>query len=587
MTGPTKEGDEADAVVPPRYQIEQALLLEVSQAITATLELAAVVQVIADGTARLLGVETTAVYLVVGDRLFLGATTPPLDPGIPENLRWARREEHPHIARALASQQAVVLPDTAQAPLSPAERAVVELRGLRSLLYVPFSHQGQPVGLLIVGTMNQQRSFGARDIDLCCTLANQLAVGVQNARLHAGVKAYAAELEHKIAEQKRLAEHLRLVQKMEAVGQLAGGIAHDFNNLLQVVLGYTEMARVEAGAGSEVDEMLELVLQATGRARHLVRQLLAFARRQVLSLQAVDVDRLIAGLLPMLRPLLGAQIAVTAIPAARPAIVRADPNQLEQALINLCINARDAMPNGGNLTLTTDHRECPNGRAGHVQLPSAGSYVRIAVTDTGAGMDADTCLRACEPFFTTKAPGHGTGLGLAMVHGLVAQHGGAVDIGSVVGEGTTVSIHLPVADAEPSVAVAAPGKATTSGSETILFAEDDPAVRAMTGALLTGAGYSVLPAQDGVEAVRLIAEHGADIDLALLDVVMPGLGGPQVFRALRAKHPGIPVVFASGYGNAPDPAITAASRVAMVPKPYTRDELLGKIRELLGSRDAP
>jgi signal transduction histidine kinase/ActR/RegA family two-component response regulator len=570
-----------------QYQFEQDLLLEVSQAVSATLDLGAVVQIIADGTARLLGVETTAVYLLEGERLYLEATTPPLDPSMPETLRWARREDHPHIGSVLATEQPLVLADAPRADLSPAERAVVELRQLRSLLFLPFCHAGKPIGVLILGTVSDQRTFGAHDIDLCRTLTNELAIGIQNARLHSGLKAYAAELEARIQEQARLSEQLRQAQKMEAIGLLAGGVAHDFNNLLQVIHGFTELAREKVEPEGAAQRSLGMVLQATERARVLVGQLLAFGRRQPLRMKRVDVNRVVHDLLPMLKPLLGARVALLTRCAADIPAVRADPNQLEQVLLNLCINARDAMPQGGSLTMRTQCAQVDSAGCRERALPGPGGYVVVAVEDTGRGMDPDTRRRAFEPFFTTKAPGEGTGLGLSSVHGIVAQHGGATRIVSEVGLGTTVEVYLPVLVGEEATALSATQDEAPGGSEVILLAEDHEMVRTLAQTFLESAGYTVLLARDGEEAMRIVAEHSAEIDLALLDLVMPNVSGEEVFQRLRAHRPDVPVVFSTGY--APESSnldLAKMEGVDLLQKPYGRKDLLRTLRRALDERSA-
>jgi signal transduction histidine kinase len=436
--------DERNEVTTSRLLTERSLLLELSQTISTTLDLGTLVQFIADGTARLLGVETTALYLVEPDGLLLAATTPPLDPGMPESLRRLKREEHPYIDKTLTSQRPWVLADAAKAELSASERAVVEQRNLRSLLFLPFGHDGEPVGVLILGTKNQERRFDD-DLELCLALANQLALAVHNARLHTSLKGYATALERQIAEQARLEERLRHAQKMEALGHLAGGLAHDFNNFLQIISGYSNLAQSQVPAASEAYQSLAHVSQAVERASGLVRSLLTFARRQVLSLRVMDLNNTISGLLPMLRPLLTKKVEVSVQFDIKPANVRADPSQLEQILINLCVNARDAMPEGGSLTITTERAMPSDPRFSSINLPGPGPYVRLAVTDTGKGMDAETCRRAFEPFFTTKGIGAGTGLGLSMVHGLVAQHGGVSHIVTALNQGTTMEVFLPLA----------------------------------------------------------------------------------------------------------------------------------------------
>jgi signal transduction histidine kinase len=583
MTAQEPQAVTSTEVNTPRHQLEQDLLLEVSQAVSSTLDLEAVLQIIADGTARLVGVETAAVYVFEGDRLFLGATTPPLDPSLPETFRWASIDDHPHIGEAIRSRAPLALPDAPCSALSPAERVIVEARNLRSLLFLPFCLEQTPIGVLILGTTTCEHVFDAREINLCRTITNQLAVSVQNARLHTSLKRYASELEQQIAEQKQLEQQLRQAQKMEAVGQLAGGVAHDFNNLLQVMQGFTSLARMEVHPDSSAYASLGFVLQATERAGLLVRQLLAFGRRHVLSLAIVDLNAIVDNLMPMLCPLLGENITVEHRLATPLDVVEADPSQLELVLINLCVNARDAMPGGGTIVVTTGNVIVDEQLCHGLGLPHAGAYVCLEVADSGCGMTAETQARVFEPFFTTKGPGHGTGLGLSTVHGLVAQHRGSVHIDSAVDIGTRMKIYLPVATAVKKDAVSSHLPAVSCGTETILVAEDEPRVLELTRASLAAAGYKVFTAANGVEALAVIESLAHQLDLAILDVMMPQLGGEDVQRRLHELRPGLPVVFASGYGRKTHADQSQQEGIAFLQKPYGREELLRKVREMLDS----
>jgi signal transduction histidine kinase len=556
-------------------------MLELSQAVSSTLDLEAVLQIIADGTARLVGVETAAVYTFEGDELYLGATTPPFDPNTPESVRWASVADHPHIAESIRSRAPLILPDARTADLSPQERMIVELRELRSLLFLPFCVEQNAIGVLILGTKTDAHAFDVHEVNLCRTLTNQLAVGVQNAKLHTRLKRYATELERQMAEQKRLEEQLRHAQKMEAVGQLAGGVAHDFNNLLQVIQGFTNLALEDLPAGSGAHESLGFVMEASERAGLLVRQLLAFGRRQVLSLAVVDLDTIVDRMMPMLRPLLGENVSIERRCETDLHTVEADANQIEQVLVNLCVNARDAMPQGGAVVLTTRTALVDVQSAQGLGLPRAGDYVVLEVADSGCGMSPEVLARVFEPFFTTKGPGHGTGLGLATVHGLVAQHHGGVHIESELGRGTRVAVYLPAAtDAMPEHAE--PGRQTTPGGvETILVAEDEPLVLELTRASLAAAGYTVLTATNGVEALDLAATRGHQLSLAVLDVVMPQLGGEAVLRQLRKMRPGLPVIFATGHGWTAPSGDSSNESIGLLQKPYGRAALLHKVREML------
>jgi CheY-like chemotaxis protein len=286
----------------------------------------------------------------------------------------------------------------------------------------------------------------------------------------------------------------------------------------------------------------------------------------------------------MLGPLLGERVVLSLRLAAEPSRVLADANQLEQILINLLVNARDAMPTGGTVLIATHAVSVDDPRRQEIDLPGPGPLVRISVTDSGRGMDDETKRRAFDPFFTTKRPGEGTGLGLAMVHGLMAQHGGVANIVSEIGQGATLELYLPtVASQEVVVEQAQIATGATSGQETILFVDDDDMVRRLTHKLLTTAGYSVLLAQDGAEAVKLIAQHAEKVDLALLDFAMPKVGGEEVFRVLREQRPDVPVVFATGHGAQAITSVAGSRNVDFILKPYSRDELLSRIRRALDS----
>ena len=373
-------------------------------------------------------------------------------------------------------------------------------------------------------------------------------------------------------------EQLRRMQKMEALGRFAGGIAHDFNNLLTGILGYCDLAigdLDDTDPGAPVREDFAAIRTAAQRAAALTGQILSFSRGHVVQTTAVELNAVVGGLESMLRRVIGEHIALRVALADGLGSVIADRGQLEQIVMNLALNARDAMPHGGTLTVSTGEVRVLAADPAHAGVP-AGRWVRLVVRDTGIGMDGDTQARIFEPFFTTKERGKGTGLGLATVYGIVRQGGGVVRVDSEPGSGSTFGIYLPLADgpADPPrpdhpPAAAPPRRAT---GETILLAEDEESVRAITREILVRRGYRVLAAADGPSAIDLARRHGGPIDLLLTDVVMPGMSGRELAELLTRDRPGLRVLFASGYTE--DEVLhrgVAADGLAFVAKPFTAD----------------
>jgi signal transduction histidine kinase len=370
-----------------------------------------------------------------------------------------------------------------------------------------------------------------------------------------------------ITEQRAMEQALRQSQKMEAVGQLTGGIAHDFNNLLAVIQGNLELIVEKIGGDAELADMTGDALAAADRGASLVRQLLAYARKQPLAPRVFRVDSVMASIAGIAQRTLGEAIEVRTIASADSWPVRADPHQLENALLNLAVNARDAMPEGGKLTLEVANKEVDEAyRVRHSDI-LPGRYVKICVTDTGVGIPEDILDRVLEPFFTTKASGAGTGLGLSMVYGFVKQSGGHLNIYSEVGVGTTVTLYLPAAErADDRAPTIAPHSTPVmSGAEVILVLEDDDMVRKFAVRVLASLGYRTLQAANGVEALRMLAAEGR-VDLLLTDVILPNrMNGPAVAESARAL------------GGLLDPG------AQMLGKPFLKSELWAKVREILGS----
>jgi len=379
-----------------------------------------------------------------------------------------------------------------------------------------------------------------------------------------------------------LEAQLRQSQKMEGIGRLAGGVAHDFNNLLSVILGCTDLALAELRPGDPIRDDLVEIAKAGQRAAALTRQLLAFSRKQVLQPVTLQLNAVVAGLEPMLRRVLGEDIEYAQTLDPDLGLVRADPGQLEQVIVNLVVNARDAMPRGGRLTVETATVELDAGALARHPGAKAGPHAALTVRDTGVGMDASTLAHAFEPFFTTKGPGEGTGLGLATVHGIVEQSGGHIDVASQPDGGTTFTVFLPVEPSRGSVAAGPRGAARRSGSETVLVAEDERAVRSLVTRVLTAAGYTVLDAANGPEALALCERQETAIHLLLTDVVMPAMSGKALADLVTKARPGLKVLFMSGYT---DDAIARHGvldpDVHFLAKPILPAELLRKVREAL------
>ncbi len=386
-----------------------------------------------------------------------------------------------------------------------------------------------------------------------------------------------------LTEYKKLEQQFRQVQKMEAIGQLAGGVAHDFNNILTAITGYTELMLLDSEATDPRREALEEIRKAAERATGLTSQLLAFSRQQVLELRVLDLNDVVAGMDKMLRRILGEDVELAASLAAGLGYVRADAGQLEQVLLNLAVNARDAMPTGGRLTIETANVELDDAYARDHVTVVPGRYVMLAVSDTGAGMDAETKAKIFDPFFTTKGVGKGTGLGLALVYGIVKQSGGHLWVYSEPGQGATFKVYLPRVDTP--VDAAAPGPARRRprrGSETILVVEDDESIRRLVRTVLQGHGYTVLEAAGPAEAVALVERHSGDIALLVTDVVMPGMSSREMAARIEVARPGLRVLYMSGYT---DDAVVKhgvlGGQMAFLQKPFTPASLLHKVREVL------
>jgi PAS domain S-box-containing protein len=453
--------------------------------------------------------------------------------------------------------------------LFPHDADLVRL-GVDAYAGVPLLHgDGSPAGLMVV---MHRRPF--RSVQQLGSILKIFAVRA------------AAELErtHTEAQRQSLEERLRQAQKMETVGQLAGGVAHDFNNLLSPILGYAEMVL----EGLHVDDpryrQLNFIREAAEKAAALTRQLLSFSRKQVLEMKALDLNRVVSDFQRILRRTIREDIEIVVSLDAKDAVIEGDVSQVEQIIMNLAVNAQDALPTGGRIRMAT--RDAMVGDAG-AEPPDGvepGRYVVLELTDNGIGMDAETVLRIFEPFFTTKEKGRGTGLGLATVYGIANQHRGGITVASAPGKGTSFHVYFPSRGAPAVSAIPEPIRLNERGSETLIVVEDDPMVRALTCTILRQRGYVVLEMTGPHACLEHVARHGCAAQLLVTDVVMPGMNGKQLYERLAREFPGLKVVYISGYahdvivnhGVGPDPA-------EIVQKPFTADGLAGRVRELLDS----
>jgi two-component system, cell cycle sensor histidine kinase and response regulator CckA len=395
----------------------------------------------------------------------------------------------------------------------------------------------------------------------------------------AGILCLAQDVTERLA----LEEQFRQAQKMEAFGQLAGGVAHDFNNLLTVISGYSELLLETLPADDPNREMIQEILKAGVRAALLTRQLLAFSRKQLVQPQVLDLNAVVASTEKMLGRLIGEDMNLTTVLAHGLDRVKVDPGQVEQVIMNLVVNARDAMPEGGRITIETANVDLDESYAQSQLRVKPGRYVLLAVSDVGCGMSEEVKARIFEPFFTTKEAGMGTGLGLATVFGIVKQSGGHVRVHSKVGHGTTFKIYLPsVTEAvSPNPMEERPATVLT-GDETILLVEDEERVRAITRLALQTNGYTVLEAANGVEAIGVAKQYAGPIHLLVSDVVMPQMGGRQLAERLKALHPQMRTLFVSGYTD--DAVVRRGvlqAEVAFLQKPFSMDALHRKVRGVL------
>jgi len=545
-------------------------LLEINKKIGALGPTDALLTFIAEEAARLLDVDNAGFRLRDGDDLLVAG----LAGMARETMRRPRLKIGESLSgRALLEGQTLIADVATATDLIPEHREADLRLGYVQVLVVPLRVGERTIGVL---NIRSRRRFTRRDQEMAEAFADQAAIALENSRLYQEVRRAFDELSH-------TKDQLAHAQKMEAVGLLAGGIAHDFNNLLMVITGRSELFLLRLGPDDPGRPDLELIKSTGERAADLTRQLLAFSRKQVLQPKVLNLNAVVQSLAPMLERLIGEDIELHA--ALNPALgtVKADPGQIEQVIMNLAVNARDAMPEGGQLTIETANLELDASYATPRVGARPGPHVMLAVTDTGHGMDEETRTRIFEPFFTTKGVGKGTGLGLSTVHGIVNQSGGTIWVYSEPGKGTTFKIYLPrTAD---DVEGLGGGGATTppaSGSETILLVEDEQGVRDLVRDVLQARGYTILEARHGIEALAVARRHRGPIDLLLTDVVMPRMGGPELAECLAARQPGLKVLYMSGYTErAVVHHHVLDSDAPYLQKPVTVEAITRRVREVL------
>ena len=398
----------------------------------------------------------------------------------------------------------------------------------------------------------------------------------------AGTVVSAIEIIHNITAKRKLEEQLNQAQKMEAVGTLTGGIAHDFNNILTAVLGYADILKKKLRHDEALAAVTDHIASAAKRGANLTKSLLAFSRKQAITPGPVDLNEIVSGVEKLLLRIIGEDVELITTPAAGELMVMADRGQTEQILMNLCSNARDAMPNGGILTISTERVDLDDRSVGELGLGKPGSYGLLSVADTGTGMDERTREKIFDPFYTTKEVGKGTGLGLSIVYGLVKQHGGFVDVASKPGEGSTFKVYLPMIPFPASAMKPAAASVPARGTETVLVAEDSPEVLRMASSALQDAGYQVIEAVDGEDALRKYAANRDRIHLLLLDVIMPKKNGREIYDAASSARPDIKVLFMSGYtADIIDSKLVLAEGHDFLSKPFLPEELVAAVRAAL------
>jgi signal transduction histidine kinase len=579
---------------------EQSLrkLFELSRQLVLSLDLNDILQATVEGVATLTGLDSAAVYLLQDEDLRLFNTTPPLPPDFPDELRLAKIKEYPYMCRAIDTSAPVLIPDVLKVSVSPAEESTCKMRNVRTILFLPLIAETEVMGALIAGSTGTVHPVSDSEMDFAHTLANFAALAVKNAKLYQAGQQYVSELEYTIAERKRaederekLRNQLVQSQKMDAIGQLAGGIAHDFNNMLCGIIGNAELLQ-SAITDEPLRNLVNEIITLGRRSADLIAQLLAFSRKGQNQIILIDLHQIIKEVISILKRTINPNIKIITDLQTAPCITEGDPAQIQSALLNLAVNARDAMPEGGTLSISTQivnlDITCSQQ---YTCEPSPGAYIEIAMTDTGIGMNSATLEHIYEPFFTTKKLGEGTGMGLSAVYGTMKSHGGAINVTSKPGEGTTFKLYFPFIKLENRLISKESEdfesetiRSDIAASYHILIIDDEKSVAAITSEHLKNAGYKVTVFNDSLAALSFFKEHYHEISLVILDMMMPQLDGSAVYHSLSSIKPGIKVILVSGYSiNGAVRALLNDGAQMFVQKPFYKSRLLKAVNKVLGN----
>ena len=517
------------------------------------------------------------------------------DPAVVESARLAMLQLPQRLGEGIAGQvmatgRPIMLTASTRelsARVHPSFAHILRSLGATSFLSAPLLSRGRVIGVITM-TRSSSPPYADEDLEFVRELATHASLAIHNSRLLESVQRELAEHQRTQETLRRTEEQFRQAQKMEAVGRLAGGVAHDFNNLLCVILSYTGFLLDDMPAADRRRDDLVQIQTAGKRAEELTRQLLAFSRQQVLAPQVLDLNEVITDMEKMIRRVAGEDISVQLWLSRTLGMVEADPGRLSQVVMNLIVNARDAMPDGGKLTIETYNIQLDETFARHHFGVIPGAYVMLAISDTGIGIDKATQQRIFEPFFTTKDKGKGTGLGLSTVLGIVEQSGGKMWFDSEPGKGATFRVYLPRTTEKQLVAERQSALAPLRGGETVMLVEDDAQVRAAARNILQRNGYKVIEAASGHDALQLCAERALHFELLVTDVVMPKMSGRELADRLIAAQPGLRVLYMSGYID----EVILHQRMlppglCLLEKPFTPESLLGRVREVLGTRELP
>jgi signal transduction histidine kinase len=562
-----------------RRNRELALLNRVIAASAASQEIETILEMVCRELARIFDLPQAAAGLLSEDRTeVIVVADYQRDDAPPMHPRAFPVAGIPAFKHMLEQRVPLVVDDALTSPQLEPIRDLVQSRGVASLLFLPLIVKEEVLGGMVLGA-TEPRPFPEQEVSLAQRVAEQVSGSLARARLE--------------GERRRLEEQFRQRQKMEALGRLAGGVAHDFNNLLTVIHISTQLLQRQLHPQDPLAKHVREIRETGERAASLTRQLLSFSRREVISPRLLNLNKVVGDLSRMLQRVLGEDVHLTTVLADDLWTIQADPSQIDQVILNLAVNARDAMPGGGTLILKTANVVLDEAYAARHVEAQPGEYVRLSVSDSGTGMDDRVKARVFEPFFTTKERGQGSGLGLATVFGIVKQNGGHIEVHSQVGQGTTFEIYLPCTleptpetrraadDLEPEMPSP---KSDRRGAETILLVEDDAPIKDLATRVLESYGYRVLAAGDGLQALQIGERYDGPIHLLLTDVVLPQMSGKELAEQLRSVRSGMAVLYMSGYT---DGVITRhgelAPGAAFVSKPFTIEELTQKVWQVLGN----